>query len=48
MGLACEHLQHQYKSVHVEVHMCSDGIFCQLAIGVGYIHNLYENYCIQC
>ena len=32
--------------VHIKVHVCSDGIFCQL--GVGYIYNLYENYCIQC
>ena len=38
MGLVCEHLQHQRKSVHIEVHVCSDSIFCQLAIWTGYIH----------
>ena len=33
MGLVRERLQHQCKSVHVEVHVCSDSISCQLAIG---------------
>ena len=36
MGLVYERLQHQRKSVHVEVPPY--GIFCQLAIGAGYIY----------
>ena len=50
MGLVCECLQHQRKFVHFEVprvfrwHLLPA---CNWP-GVGYIYNLYENYCIQC
>ena len=42
--LVHKRLQHQRKSVHVEVPLY--GIFYQLAIEVIYIYN--KNYCIQC
>ena len=50
MGLVCERLQHQRKSVHVEVpHVFRRHLLpaCNWP-GVGCIYNLYENYCIQC
>ena len=34
-------------SISANLCTCSDGIFCQLAIGVSYIYNLYKNYNVK-